>query len=67
MSRAHCPVLYVRGDREPRDLYPAERFAELAKGTVTVKIVAECDHFYVGREAEVSSLVSGWLASLAKR
>ena len=21
-----CPVLYVRGDREPRDLYPAEEF-----------------------------------------
>jgi pimeloyl-ACP methyl ester carboxylesterase len=62
-----CPVLYVRGDREPRDLYPAERFAQRAKGPVSVQIVADCDHFYVGREAAVSALVEGWLASFSKR
>jgi pimeloyl-ACP methyl ester carboxylesterase len=62
-----CPVLYVRGDREPKDLYPAERFAQLAKGPVSVEIVADCDHFYVGREAALTQLVNGWLAKHSKR
>jgi pimeloyl-ACP methyl ester carboxylesterase len=62
-----CPVLYVRGDREPRDLYPAERFAQLAKGPVSVEIVADCGHFYAGREAALTKLVIGWLAKHLKR
>lgn len=58
----HCPVLYLRGDREPRDLYPAEEFARRCAGPCTVHIVPECDHFYLGREAAVSEIVCRWLA-----
>lgn len=66
--RISCPVLYVRGDREPRDLYPAEEFARRCAGACTVEIVPDCDHFYRGREAAISELVRSWLAQLpAKR
>jgi pimeloyl-ACP methyl ester carboxylesterase len=58
-----CPVLYVRGDREPRALYPAERFAALAKGPVSVEILADCDHFYRGREEALATLVDRWLGN----
>jgi pimeloyl-ACP methyl ester carboxylesterase len=56
-----CPVLYIRGDKESADSYPAEAFRDRAGGRVTVEIVADCDHFYNGREEEVQQLVSGWL------
>ena len=49
-----CPVLYLRGDQEPADLYPAEAFKAGAAGECTVGIVADCGHFYVGREDEVA-------------
>lgn len=61
--RIRCPVLYLRGDKEPRDLYPAEEFARRCGGPCTVEIVADCDHFYVGRETPVSYLVCRWLAA----
>ena len=54
-----CPVLYLRGDREPRDLYPAEEFAK--KADCKVEIVADCDHFYNGREQAVTEIVCRWL------
>jgi hypothetical protein len=54
-------VLYVRGDQEPRDLYPAEEFAGRAGGACKVEIVKECGHFYVGREQAVGTIVSDWL------
>jgi pimeloyl-ACP methyl ester carboxylesterase len=57
-----CPVLYLRGDREPRELYPAEAFAGRSGGPCTVEIVPDCDHFYRGREAAVAEAVCGWLA-----
>jgi pimeloyl-ACP methyl ester carboxylesterase len=60
--RIACPVLYLRGEREPRELYPAEAFAQRCAGVCTVSIVADCDHFYAGREAAVTRLVSDWLA-----
>jgi len=62
--RIRCPVLYVRGDREPRDLYPAEEFARRCAGPCTVEIVRDCDHFYAGRETAVSGIVCRWLATL---
>jgi pimeloyl-ACP methyl ester carboxylesterase len=65
--RIGCPVLYLRGEREPPDLYPAEAFAERAGGPCKVEIVADCDHFYVGREAAVSKIVCSWLADAIKR
>ena len=57
-----CPTLYVRGDKEDRDTYPAEAFKERATAPCDVAIVPDCDHFYVGREAAICDLVSGWLA-----
>jgi pimeloyl-ACP methyl ester carboxylesterase len=65
--RITCPVLYVRGDREPRELYPAESFAQRAAGPCTVRIVPDCDHFYRGREAAVAELVTRWLAETRTR
>ena len=59
-----CPTLYLRGDKEPRELYPAEEFARRAGGRTTVEIVPDCDHFYVGREAAISERVVRWLANL---
>jgi pimeloyl-ACP methyl ester carboxylesterase len=61
--RISCPVLYLRGSREPRDLYPAEEFARRCAGPCRVEIVPECDHFYVGREAAASEIVCRWLGS----
>ena len=63
--RIRCPVLYLRGDGEPSELYPAEEFARRSAGPCRVEIVPQCDHFYVGREAEVSAIVCRWLASLS--
>jgi pimeloyl-ACP methyl ester carboxylesterase len=59
--RITCPVLYLRGDQEPKDMYPAEAFAERAGGPCDVRIVADCDHFYNGREDAVAALVADWL------
>ncbi|HEX7052898.1 MAG TPA: alpha/beta hydrolase [Burkholderiales bacterium] len=61
--RVRCPVLYLRGDREPRELYPAEEFARRAGARCTVEIVPDCDHFYVGREAAIAEIVCRWLAA----
>ena len=57
-----CPTLFVRGDQEDRDTYPAEAFQQRAGGPCDVQIVPNCDHFYVGREAFICDLVSRWLA-----
>jgi pimeloyl-ACP methyl ester carboxylesterase len=65
--RITCPVLYVRGDQEPRELYPAEAFAQRAAGACTVRIVPRCDHFYRGREAAVTEAVTDWLANIRTR
>jgi pimeloyl-ACP methyl ester carboxylesterase len=55
-----CPVLYVRGSLEPKDVYPAEAYAERAGGPCEVAIVAG-DHFYNGIEDDVCGVVSAWL------
>jgi pimeloyl-ACP methyl ester carboxylesterase len=57
-----CPVLCIRGDQEDRNRYPAEDFQRAAGGPCTVEIVANCDHFYNGREDHVAGLVAAWLA-----
>lgn len=63
-ARIDCPVLYVRGDQEDREMYPAERFAEVAGGQVDVRILPDCDHFYTGKERAVGLLVAEWLAGV---
>jgi pimeloyl-ACP methyl ester carboxylesterase len=55
-----CPVLYVRGSMEPKNVYPAEEYAERAGGPCEVAIVAG-DHFYNGIEDEVCDVVTAWL------
>ena len=59
--RIACPVLYIRGEGEPRDLYPAEEFRRRCKGPCSVEIVRDCDHFYVGRESAIAELVCSFL------
>lgn len=59
-----CPVLFVRGDQEDPDLYPAEAFAAEAAGPVDVRILPDCNHFYEGHEAELGALVADWLGGL---
>lgn len=60
--RIACPVLFLRGDEEPAELYPAEEFQRRAKGPCAVEIVPQCNHFYVGREEAVATSVASWLA-----
>jgi pimeloyl-ACP methyl ester carboxylesterase len=60
-KRIKCPVLFVRGDQEPKENYPAERFAENCAGHCEVAIIPNCDHFYVGAEDRVATTVTEWL------
>jgi pimeloyl-ACP methyl ester carboxylesterase len=62
--RIMCPTLYIRGDKEPAHIYPAEEFAARAGGPCDVRIVKDCDHFYGGREDAISEIVTGWLADV---
>jgi pimeloyl-ACP methyl ester carboxylesterase len=59
--KVKCPSLFVRGDKEPREQYPAEEFRTHSGGPCAVEIVADCDHFYNGREDAVAALVTSWL------
>jgi pimeloyl-ACP methyl ester carboxylesterase len=59
-----CPVLYLRGDQEPPEIYPAEEFAARAGGPCTVRILPDCDHFYTGQEQDVAELIADWLEAL---
>jgi pimeloyl-ACP methyl ester carboxylesterase len=56
-----CPVLYLRGDQEDPETYPAEAFRDRAAGPVEVAIIPNCDHFYRQREAPVIECVTTWL------
>ena len=60
--RVKCPTLYIRGDQESRDAYPAEEFKARSGGPSAVEIVSDCDHFYNGREDAVAWIVSSWLS-----
>ena len=60
--KIRCPTLAIRGDKEDVHRYPAEEFQRAAGGPCQVEIVANCDHFYNGREAAICDLVSSWLA-----
>jgi pimeloyl-ACP methyl ester carboxylesterase len=56
-----CPVLYIRGDQESAENYPAEAFRDRAAGACEVAIIPNCDHFYRNREAAVIERVTTWL------
>ena len=59
-----CPVLFLRGEQEPADLYPAEEFAERCSGPVDTVVIPGADHFYNGTEASIVSVVAEWLDSV---
>lgn len=61
-ARITCPSLFVRGDQEVADIYPAEEFQAATKGTCDIEIVEDCNHYYQGRFDQVSDLVSRWLS-----
>lgn len=65
--RITCPSIFLRGDQEPADLYPAEEFQARAGGPCEVRIVPNCDHFYNGCEAAVTELVADWLERRLQR
>ncbi len=60
-KRIRCPVLFIRGDQEPKDNYPAEQFKENCAGPCEIAIVPNCDHFYAGAEELVAKPVTDWL------
>ena len=60
--RVRCPVLFIRGDKEPANVYPAEAFKQNCPGPCDVVIVPDSDHFYVGAEERVASVVTDWLS-----
>jgi len=64
-STITCPTLYLRGDQENPDLYPAEGFAQRSPAAVDVQMVKDCDHFYTGCENLVGPLVARWLRQRA--
>ena len=64
--RIRCPVLYIRGDQEDAGRYPAEEYQRAAGGPCRVEIVANCDHFYNGREDAVAQIVADWLRQTLK-
>jgi pimeloyl-ACP methyl ester carboxylesterase len=59
--RVRCPSLFLRGDIEPEDYYPAFGFQQRAGGPCDVAIVDDCDHFYRGKEDVVARKVVDWL------
>lgn len=63
-KRIRCPVLFIRGDQEPVDNYPAEKFKENCTGPCEIGIIPNCDHFYVGAEEQVAKVVMDWLSKI---
>jgi hypothetical protein len=59
-SFARKQVLYLCGDQEPEDIYPAREFAARCSSPCQATIQPNCDHFYTGLESETAALVVGW-------
>jgi pimeloyl-ACP methyl ester carboxylesterase len=60
--KVHCPILAIRGEQESAHRYPAEEFAAAATAPSSAVVIPGSDHFYNGKEEEVTNLVSTWLA-----
>ena len=56
-----CPSLFLVGDLESPEIYPAEQFASLAEGPSQARILPGCDHWYTGREEVVATTITEWL------
>lgn len=59
-----CPTLFLAGDAEPPEQYPARAFAAAAGGPAEAQIIPDCDHFYTGRFEETTARVVAWLTPL---
>jgi pimeloyl-ACP methyl ester carboxylesterase len=62
-----CPVLYLRGDQEPPRSFDGEAYQANAAGPCELAVIPDCDHFYVGREQEVTDLVCDFLTRTVLR
>lgn len=60
-TRITCPTLFLRGDQEPADIYPAEEYVRLSPAPVEFEVLPACDHYYLGKEAAVATMVADWL------
>ena len=56
-----CPSLFIRGDMEIPEGYPAEDFAAATSGICDVEIIDDCDHFYRNKEDVVTRIVKSWI------
>ena len=56
-----CPTLFIAGDQEPPEMYPADAFVQKTSGPGVARIIPDCDHFYTGRFDAVAAEVSEWL------
>jgi pimeloyl-ACP methyl ester carboxylesterase len=64
--KVRCPSLYLRGDMESPESYPAEAFAQAAGGPCETRVIPLCDHFYSGREDDVAQQVVSWIVQTCK-
>jgi pimeloyl-ACP methyl ester carboxylesterase len=60
-GRTKVPVLFLRGEQEPAELYPAEAYAANCASACEVRVLPDCNHFYTGQEQSVSALIRDWL------
>jgi pimeloyl-ACP methyl ester carboxylesterase len=65
--QVRCPTLFVKGEAEDEDLYPADEFRRRAGGPCEVARLVGCDHWYNGMDVETGRLVAGWLAGVLER
>ncbi|MQA87792.1 MAG: alpha/beta fold hydrolase [Streptosporangiales bacterium] len=56
-----CPTLFLRGDREPDELYPMEEFQRRSGGPCDIATTEGGDHFYNGVADTVVEVVTRWL------
>lgn len=59
--RLSCPSLFLVGDLEAPEVYPAEAFAAEAAAPSEARILPGCDHWYTGLEDQAAAMVAGWL------
>lgn len=64
--KLNCPALFLRGDSESKEIYPAEAFAERVGRNCEVHIVPNCNHFYTGHENTVTADIADWLIKTCK-
>jgi pimeloyl-ACP methyl ester carboxylesterase len=62
-----CPILFLRGAAEDRELYPADAFARRAGGPCRIVDLDDCDHWYNRHDREVGQLVTHWLSEVLKQ